>query len=123
MRKRLQKHLFISLGWLCVVLGLIGAVLPVLPTTPFLILALLLFSNSSPRFHAMLLNHPWFGPTLQQWESNKSLARATKKKATGLIILTFGLSIYLVSPNLWLQLMLVALCMALLIFIWRLKEQ
>ena len=104
------------------VLGAVGAVLPLLPTTPFLILALFLFSKSSPRFHQMLLDNRWFGPGLRQWEANRSLARATKFKATGLIIITFGLSIYFVIESVWLPWMLVLLATALLTFLWRLKE-
>ena len=104
------------------VLGAVGAVLPLLPTTPFLILALFLFSKSSPRFHQMLLDNPWFGPGLRQWEADRSLARPIKYKATGLIILTFGISIYLVADNFWLQAMLVLLGVGLLVFLWRLKE-
>ena len=122
MKKRLQNYLFIGLGWLCVGLGAMGVVLPVLPTTPFLILALLLFSKSSPRFHQMLLHNPWFGPALQQWEATHSVPRAMKKKASLLITATFLVSIYLVSDSLWLQLMLGLLGVSLLVFIWRLKE-
>ncbi len=118
----LRKPLFIALGWLCVLLGVIGAVLPLLPTTPFLILALLLFSKSSPAFHQMLLNNRLFGPGLRQWEANRSLARPVKRKASVFIVLTFSISIYLVAHNAWLQMMLVTLMGALLVFIWRLKE-
>lgn len=118
----MRKPVYISLGWLCVVLGAVGAVLPLLPTTPFLILALLLFSKSSPRFHQMLLDNPWFGPGLRQWEANRSLARPIKYRASALIIVTFGISIYLVAGNAWLQAMLVLLGVGLLVFLWRLKE-
>ena len=104
------------------VLGAVGAVLPLLPTTPFLILALLLFSKSSPRFHQMLLDNPWFGPGLRQWEANRSLARPIKYKASALIMVTFGISIYLVAENTWLPWMLLLIAVALLVFLWRLKE-
>ncbi|NOQ94794.1 MAG: DUF454 family protein, partial [Methylophaga sp.] len=66
MRKRIKKYLLLISGLLFLALGIIGAVLPILPTTPFLILALACFANSSPRFHQMLLNNRWFGAALQQ---------------------------------------------------------
>lgn len=116
------KWLLISGGWLCVSLGTLGAFLPILPTTPFLILALFLFSKSSPRFHYMLLHNPWVGPSLRQWEANRSMPRPVKWKASGLIVMTFALSIYWLAHNPWLQTMLVLLGIGLLVFIWRIKE-
>ena len=68
MRKRIKKYFLTLFGLMCVALGIIGAVLPILPTTPFLILALACFAKSSPRFHQQLLNNRWFGADLQQWE-------------------------------------------------------
>lgn len=122
MRQRLQKALLLSLGWLFVVLGVIGAFLPILPTTPFLILAMVLFSKSSPRFHQMLLNNNWFGPTLRRWEATKTLARKTKYKASLLIVITFAVSIALFNYNYQIQLLLVSVAFILLFFIWRIKE-
>ncbi|MEM7359155.1 MAG: YbaN family protein [Pseudomonadota bacterium] len=122
MKNKLLQPLLLVLGWFFVLLGVIGVFLPILPTTPFLIVALALFSKSSPRFHQMLLNNRWFGPTLQQWEENKTLARANKVKATVLIILTFSVSIALVRHDIRLQIMLALLAPILLFFIWRIKE-
>lgn len=122
MQTRLKQYLFITLGWLFVILGAIGAVLPLLPTTPFLILALACFAENSPRFHSMLLNHKWFGPALQQWEKNHTMRRGVKKKVYLLIIITFGISIAVLWGRLWLQLMLVGICLILLWFISRIKE-
>jgi len=113
----------VILGWLCIALGAIGAFLPVLPTTPFLILALWLFNRSSPRFHTMLINNPWFGASLQQWEDTKSITTKTRRRAVVMIIATFALSIYLVQHTWQLQIMLALLCTALLIFIFRIKVQ
>ena len=122
MRKKLKQYFFITLGWVFVALAAIGAVLPLLPTTPFLILALACFAENSPRFHRMLLDHKWFGPPLQQWEKTHTMRPAVKKKVYLLIIATFGISIAVLSGRIWLQLMLVALCMLLLWFISRIKE-
>jgi len=122
MRKKIKKYSLIALGIFFVVLGIIGAVLPLLPTTPFLILALSCFAKSSPRFHKALLNNRFFGDSLRQWEESRSLTRRTKIKAAMLIILTFSLSIFILQDRPPLQIGLSALGTILLLFIWRLKE-
>lgn len=122
MRTQVKHYLLICLGWLFVILGAIGAVLPLLPTTPFLILALACFAESSPRFHRMLLNNKWFGPPLAQWEHSHTVRKKVKFKAMGLIIATFSISILILSGRTGLQLMLVCFCLILLWFVWQLKE-
>ena len=58
---------WLAMGWICVALGIIGALLPLMPTTIFLILAAGCFARSSPRLEAWLLDHPRVGPTLRAW--------------------------------------------------------
>ncbi len=122
MQTKIKHYCLISLGWFFVILGAIGAVLPLLPTTPFLIIALACFAESSPRFHRMLLENKWFGPPLAQWESSHTIRRKVKHKVMILIIATFSISIFILDDRLELQLMLVCFCLILLGFIWRLKE-
>tara|TARA_B100000795_G_scaffold28040_1_gene18590 strand:- start:187 stop:558 length:372 start_codon:yes stop_codon:yes gene_type:complete len=117
-----KQYFLISLGWFCIFLAVLGVILPLLPTTPFLILALACFSKSSPRFHSMLLNHKIWGPTLAQWESNHTVQPHVKHKAKLLIIATFGISIVIFSGKIALQVMLATLCLLLLWFISRIKE-
>jgi len=90
-------------------LALVGAVLPILPTTPFLLLALSCFAKSSPRFHAALLNNRYFGESLQQWESSRTVSRKTKIKAVALILLSFSASIFILQGRLPLQIGLLCL--------------
>lgn len=97
-------------------------VLPLLPTTPFLIIASACFAKSSERFHQNLLNHPWFGEDLKRWEQNKTISRRSKKRATLAIILTFGISIGVLHSRTELQIMLLGIASILLWVIWRLKE-
>ena len=123
MKKFLQNHLFVILGWFFIALGAIGVILPILPTTPFLIVALALFAKSSPRFHQMLLNNASFGPALKQWEEKKTLSRKTKYKAYFLIIVTFSISVAIFDNKIQLQALLVGIAIVLLFFIWRIKEQ
>lgn len=122
MREALKKHLLLCLAWVFVALGLIGVFLPIVPTTPFLIVALGLFSKSSPRFHQMLLNNRWVGAPLRQWEESKSIARKTKVKASLLILVTFAVSIGFVITDFILRIVLVSVATILLIWIWSIKE-
>ena len=122
MRKQIKKYLLILCGLISITLGIIGAILPILPTTPFLILALACFANSSPRFHRMLLNNRWFGSALQQWEESRTITRASKLKAMILVVLTFSLSIGILHGKLQLQIGLLVIGSILLAFMWRLKE-
>jgi uncharacterized membrane protein YbaN (DUF454 family) len=61
------------IGLFCIALGIIGAFLPLMPTTIFLILAAGCFARSSPRLEAWLLNHAQFGPTLRAWREQKAI--------------------------------------------------
>lgn len=119
----LQRKLFIFLGWLFVVIGAIGVLLPVLPTTPFLILALALFSKSSPRFHQMLFDNRWFGHHLKQWEEDRTVTRLIKTRASLLLIASISFSIFILQGRLGLQIMLAVIALISLTFIWRLKEE
>ena len=66
-----MRIILLSLGFLCVALAFIGIFIPGIPTTPFLIVALWAFAQSSKKFHAWLLNHKRFGSVLRNWESHK----------------------------------------------------
>ncbi|MBF0375790.1 MAG: YbaN family protein, partial [Alphaproteobacteria bacterium] len=68
----------LALGWLCVGLGVVGAVVPVLPTTPFLIGAAWAFSRSSRRFHDWLWFHPRYGPSVRAWRRHGVVPRRAK---------------------------------------------
>ncbi|WP_455198736.1 YbaN family protein [Kaarinaea lacus] len=73
-----MRPVYFILGWFFVALGVIGAFLPVMPTTPFMLLALWAFANSSQRFHDWLYYHPFFGPPLQQWKKYRVIPMMAK---------------------------------------------
>jgi len=76
-----MRPLLFILGWLLFGLGVVGAFLPVLPTTPFMLLALWCFARSSDRFHDWLYTHRLFGPPLQLWHEYKVIPLAAKRIA------------------------------------------
>jgi uncharacterized membrane protein YbaN (DUF454 family) len=73
-----MRPLLFILGWLLFGLGFVGAFVPVLPTTPLMLLALWCFSRSSKRFHDWLYTHRLFGPPLQQWHEHRVIPLAAK---------------------------------------------
>jgi len=122
MNKGIKQKLMIALGWFFIILGVIGAILPIMPTTVFLIIALGIFSKSSPRLHKMLLNNKYVGEDLKRWQQSKTMSRTSKKKATTIILLSFGLSLAILHGRVGLQLMLITIAIVLLVIIWRIKE-
>jgi hypothetical protein len=108
------------LGWVALVLGAVGVFLPLLPTTPFLLLAAACFVRSSPRTHARLLAHPRLGPFLEQWRRDRSVPLGAKRRAYALVVLCFSLSIAL-APSGPVRWVLAGLGLALLFFLRSLR--
>ncbi len=75
----MKRTILIIIGWLAVVLGTLGVFLPLLPTTPFILLAAWCFARSSPRFHHWLLYRSWFGGYLRHWQ--KTPGHAARREA------------------------------------------
>ncbi|OAT33884.1 uncharacterized DUF454 family protein [Buttiauxella brennerae ATCC 51605] len=114
----MKRTILIIIGWLAVVLATLGVVLPLLPTTPFLLLAAWCFARSSPRFHHWLLYRSWFGSYIRHWQDHRALPPGAKPRALIFIVLTFAVSLYLVNI-LWVRLLLLVMMCALLFFMWR----
>lgn len=91
---QIKRWLWIAAGTLALILAIAGVVLPLLPTTPFVILAAACFANGSQRFHQAMLGHRTFGPIIAQWQRRRSVARPVKRKAYILMALSFSLSLW-----------------------------
>ena len=94
----LLRLLFAGLGTLFVVLGVLGIFLPILPTTPFLLLAAGCFARSSSRVYHWLLNHRAFGPIILEWREHRAMPYRAKRVALILIALSFTVSIVFFVP-------------------------
>lgn len=96
------RYCLLGVGWLSVVLGVIGIFLPVLPTTPFLLLAAACFMRSSQRFYDWLVNHPKLGPWIRDYLDGEGIPLKGKAYAIGLMWTSIALSCYLVQrPWAW----------------------
>lgn len=107
--QRIKKAVFLCAGLFLTALGIIGAFLPIMPTTVFLIAAVWCFSRSSQRFEAWLLNHPRFGATLRNWQKYGAISGTAKLMASLGMALGYGIFYFSAQPSLALAL-LVAAC-------------
>ena len=115
------RMLLAGLGIISVGLGIIGIVVPVLPTTPFLLLAAYLFVRSSPKLHHWLLTHRIFGKYISSYLIHKAIGRGVKVSSLLLLWSTILLSIYMLRGNIWLQLLLVLIAVGVSIHVLKLK--
>ena len=115
---RLMRGIYLTVGFAALILGAVGVVVPVLPTTPFVLLAAACFARSSRRFHDMLLANRIAGPIIREWVEYRSIPRRVKRWVYLLLALSFGSSI-LVMPSVGYQVMLAVLGVILTGFVWR----
>ncbi len=102
-------------------LGLIGIVVPGLPTVPFVLLAAFAATRGSSRLHARLLADPRFGPVIRDWQAQGAVSRRAKRLATAMMALA-GLVVLLTAPRLWMAVVGIG-CMAIVaLWLWRRPE-
>ena len=112
-----MRLIFASLGVVFVITGLIGIVVPILPTTPFMLLAAACFARSSERFYRGLKNNRVFGPIITEWELQRTMPKKIKIRATVLILMVFSISIVFFASNPTLQIILAVIAIILIAFL------
>lgn len=128
MLKIVYRYLLMTVAMISIVVGILGVFLPILPGTPFFILALACFDRSSPTFHKKLLHLPYIGKPLQDWDKEKKITRKRKLQIYLIVLTTFSISLFSIA-NLalknvpLLQLLLVVIMLLLLFFISRIDEK
>ena len=110
----MRPFLFI-LGWLLFALGFVGAFLPVLPTTPIMLLALWCFARSSDRFHDWLYTHRLFGPPLQQWHEYRVIPLTAKLTALFFMLASLVYLFVFLSTEVWVK---VLMCTSMALGAW-----
>lgn len=113
------RYSLIVIGWISVVLGVLGIFLPVLPTTPFLLLAATCFVRSSPQFYQWLVAHPRLGKYIIYYLEGKGIPTRAKWIAIGMIWVTISLSALLVVPLLWVKVLMFVIAMGVSIYLLR----
>lgn len=99
-------------GFLATSLGVLGIFLPVLPTVPFLLLALACFARSSERFYNWLLEHAHFGPIVQPYINGCGMSRVSKVKAITLLWASIILSAFFLIELVWVRILLLVIACA-----------
>ncbi len=115
--RQFVRKLLVVLGILSLVLGFIGIFLPLLPTTPFVLLSAFCFSKGSERLHAWIINQPYLGKMIRDWNEHGVIRTKAKIMCGGLIVLTMGYSIGFVAMKPIYRLSMVGVGIAVLSFV------
>jgi uncharacterized protein len=118
-RSTTVRRIYVFLGTVFLGIGLLGIVLPVLPTTPFLLLAAACYARGSARLYAWMLADPRFGPVIRNWRESRTIPRRAKRNALLLLALVLGVSIVFVVEAPLVRLALVVIGIAVGTFIAR----
>ena len=107
-RSILLRRVLIAIGWLSVVTGVIGLFLPIMPTVPFLLLAVACFNRSSVRFHTWLVEHNYLGPLLKDYLNDGGVRFRVKVLAICMIWISFPTSALFFAREIWLKITLLS---------------
>ena len=110
-----KRYFLLTIGWFFVGLGAIGVFLPVLPTTPFLIISLWAFSRSSKKFHDWLYNHRWYGSYLKAWDQHRVIPVQAKVMAITFMALGWGVFTFYIAQS-WTWPIIIATCEVMVMF-------
>jgi uncharacterized membrane protein YbaN (DUF454 family) len=116
----MSRVFFTVVGTISLILAIVGIVLPLLPTTPFLLLSAACFARSSNRFHRMLMEHPVLGGTIRTFQSGGGIPRGAKIRAIALVWISISISAFLVGGGIWLRVALFTIAIGVTVYLVRL---
>ncbi|ATH08527.1 hypothetical protein BIY24_11370 [Halobacteriovorax marinus] len=117
MLAKTSKAIFIAFGFISLLLGVLGIFLPLLPTTPLLILSAFCFSKGSEKLHSWLLSRPKIGGIIKDWEENKVIRPKAKLTSAIMIILLFGYTLIFVKVHITIKIISTLIGISVLSFI------
>ena len=121
--KTITRTLYLVAGWLCILLGIIGAVLPLIPTTPFILVAAFCFSRSSERLHQYLLNNKIFGKVIKDWENDGVIPFKVKLLSTSMMIVMVSYPLFFKTFHMGLKAVVVITVLMVMTYIWTRPSQ
>ena len=117
------KYILISFGFISLFLGIIGIVVPLLPTTPFVLLAAFLFCKSSDKYHKWIYENKVFGKYLKDYKEGLGISLRLKAFVISLLYITILYSVFFVVNNLWLKLLLIVIAVAVSVHLFMIKTR
>jgi uncharacterized membrane protein YbaN (DUF454 family) len=119
---KVVKYILASLGLISLFMGILGIFLPLLPTTPFLLLSAALFMKSSTRLYNWLMNHKYLGKYLKNYIQHKTISTKTKISAISLLWITILTSVIFITEKILVKIVLLAIAIAVTIHILSFKS-
>jgi uncharacterized protein len=119
-RSKFMKFLLITAGTISVFIGLVGIVLPILPTTPFLLIAAACYVRSSEKLYNKLLENRYLGSYIKHYREQRAMTKKNKITAISILWATLSISIIIVSP-IWVKILLVSIAIGVTIFLMQLR--
>ncbi len=120
---KLLKGLLIIAGFMAVGLGILGMFLPILPTTPFLLLAAAIFAKSSNRFYQWLINNKWFGSYIKNYREGRGIPLRIKIQSIGFMWLTILTTVIFFLDNMYVRILLLVIAVGVTIHISLIKTK
>lgn len=111
------RWILISCGWLAIAGGIVGIFLPLVPTVPFLLLAVACFARSSERFHGWLVEHSHLGPLLRDYLTGAGIPLRAKTIAIGMVWVSFPASTILFAQAFWLKTLLITAAVGITLYL------
>jgi uncharacterized protein len=118
-KNKTLRILFIIAGSISLLLGIIGAFLPLLPTTPFVLLSAYCYAKSSARLYELLLKHKIFGRIISDYSKNRIIRKKTKIIAISFMWISLSVSLIFFMPFLWVRIIVIAIGLSVTIYLLR----
>ncbi len=120
-KRRIYKSFLIAAGWIFVALGVIGIIVPLMPTTIFFIIAAACFARSSEKFYNWLINHPRFGKFIRDYREQRGMQLKSKIIAVSIMLITIGSSAIFFTEKMFVRILLAVIAVGVSSYIISLK--